>query len=423
MRIEQLYLKNFRNVEEQTYSLNPHFTVFIGINGRGKSTWLHALRVACGTFLLAIPEAKKRHIDQDDIRQSGGHFSRKHTPVVVEATGRMTPDAEPIVWRRRVLGGSSFVTTTSNEDVGALRNIGKKKYEQMQAGSDNLNLPLIAFFGTSRVHGAGRNRQTRTIREIFKEGYANWFEMRSATYRYDAWLMTYDVLHKEGKEYDHLKAVFFNTLRLANPYIQKLEFIGTELWLQIALDDYASDFLPMHLHSDGVVSFTELVAELAYRCIVLNGNLGKKAIEETSGLVMIDELDLHLHPNWQRHVVADLKRAFPNVQFVATTHSPYIVQSLDANELINLDRVSDVKPSDLSLNEVSTNVMGVDHHFAEDNAQQEAVSKNYLSILETVPKQELANAADKLDGLEKKISDPAVRAFLQLQRLKKQTSN
>ena len=423
MRIEQLHLKNFRNVEEQTYNLNPHFTVFIGINGRGKSTWLHALRVACGTFLLAIPEAKKRHIDPDDIRQSDGHFSRKHTPVVVEAKGRMAPDTELITWRRRVLGGSSFVTTTSNEDVGPIRDIGKKKYAQMQAGSDNLNLPLIAFFGTSRVHGAGRNRQTRTIREIFKEGYANWFEMRSATYRYDAWLMTYDVLHKEGKEYSHLKEVFFSTLRLANPYIQKLEFIGTELWLQIALDDYSSDFLPIHLHSDGVVSFTELVAELAYRCIVLNGNLGKKAIEKTAGVVMIDELDLHLHPNWQRHVVADLKKAFPNIQFVATTHSPYIVQSLEANELINLDRISDVTPSDLNLDEVSVNIMGVDHNYADNNAQQQEQSRDYLTLLESIPTEGLAKVAEKLDTLEKQIADPAVRAYLQMQRLKKQSNS
>jgi predicted ATP-binding protein involved in virulence len=422
MRIEQLYLKNFRNVEEQTYALNPHFTVFIGINGRGKSTWLHALRVACGAFLLAIPEAKKRHIDQDDIRQSDGHFSRKHTPVIVEATGRMESDAESIVWRRRVVGGSSFVTTTSNEDVGAIRDIGKKKYAQMQAGSDNLNLPLLAFFGTSRVHGAGRNHKTRTIREIFKEGYANWFEMRSATYRYDAWLMTYDVLHKEGKEYDHLKEVFFSTLRLANPYIQKLEFIGTELWLQIALDDYSSDFLPIHLHSDGVVSFTELVAELAYRCIVLNGNLGKKAVEKTTGVVMIDELDLHLHPNWQRHVVADLKKAFPSLQFVATTHSPYIVQSLAASELINLDRISDVKPSDLSLNEVSVNVMGVEHDFSALNANQESQSNDYLQLLESMTQGDLPAIADKLNGIEKQISDPAVRAFLQMHRLTKQTN-
>src|SRR5580704_3859906 len=52
---------------------------------------------------------------------------------------------------------------------------------------------------------------------------------------------------------------------------------------------------------------------------------------------LIDEVDLHLHPSWQRRVIDDLRRAFPEIQFFATTHSPVIVQSLRAGELIDLD--------------------------------------------------------------------------------------
>jgi len=62
-----------------------------------------------------------------------------------------------------------------------------------------------------------------------------------------------------------------------------------------------------------ILAFTEVAAEIAFRCIVKNGYKREKAIEETHGIVMIDELDLHLHPNWQKHVVADLCRAFPNI--------------------------------------------------------------------------------------------------------------
>jgi predicted ATP-binding protein involved in virulence len=53
-----------------------------------------------------------------------------------------------------------------------------------------------------------------------------------------------------------------------------------------------------------------MVAELAYRCVILNGFLDDKAVIESRGIVMIDELDLHLHPTWQRHVIADLKMHF-----------------------------------------------------------------------------------------------------------------
>jgi predicted ATP-dependent endonuclease of OLD family len=115
MRIETLYLKNFRNVEEQTYSFNPHFTVLIGINRRGKSTWLQALRVACGAYLLSIPEAAKRHIVPDEIRYKSQRFLTQHTPVIVEAKGRFCVHQESVVWRRQIPEGKNITTSTIAE--------------------------------------------------------------------------------------------------------------------------------------------------------------------------------------------------------------------------------------------------------------------------------------------------------------------
>ena len=144
-------------------------------------------------------------------------------------------------------------------------------------------------------------------------------------------------------------------------------------------------------------------------------------LKETLGVVLIDELDLHLHPNWQKHIVSDLKKAFPNIQFVATTHSPFIVQSLEANELINLDAANDNSPNDLSLGEVATNIMMVDSEYSLDNQQKEDTSQEYLQLLEKLNGADTNTIVSKLDELEIKIADPAIRAFLKMQRLKKQT--
>jgi hypothetical protein len=84
-----------------------------------------------------------------------------------------------------------------------------------------------------------------------------------------------------------------------------------------------------------------MVADIAYRCVTLNPHLNQKALEKTNGLVLIDEIDLHLHPKWQKRVVNDLKKTFPQIQFIATTHSPFIVQSLQSDEVINLDKATD----------------------------------------------------------------------------------
>jgi predicted ATP-binding protein involved in virulence len=431
MRIETLYLKNFRNVVEQTYTFNPHFTVLIGINGRGKSTWLHALRVACGAYFLGIPpEVIKRHIVPDEIRQSSNGFIIQHIPVIVKAEGYFSEQNQMITWQRQVQEGKKN-TTYSSADVGVIRNIGKEKYDKMMSLSDDLNLPVIAFFGTSRVHGGGRNRNTRIGRQIFKEGYHSWLEMRSSVYRYDSWLTTFDVLATEGKEYPLSKQIFLETLQKANPYIKKTAFVGTELWLKVQMDDYTSEYLPMHLHSDGIIAFTEMVAELAYRCIVLNGSKQEKAITDTNGVVMIDELDLHLHPNWQRHVVSDLKNAFPNIQFVATTHSPFIVQSLAKDELINLDLEGDeegleTSPSNYGIEDVAEIEMGVENVARSEafTERVEVASRYYQLISEgktSKTDEEVAQLRQELNDMEERFSDDA--AFVATLRLERKAMN
>ena len=89
--------------------------------------------------------------------------------------------------------------------------------------------------------------------------------------------------------------------------------------------------------SDGYRNMIGMIADIAYRCIKLNPHLGVNALKETNGLVLIDKLDLHLHPSWQKAIVKELTTSFPKIQFVATTHSPFIVQSLAKDQTINLE--------------------------------------------------------------------------------------
>ena len=77
-----------------------------------------------------------------------------------------------------------------------------------------------------------------------------------------------------------------------------------------------------------------VIADIAKRLSMANPDSLNPLEEEA--VILIDELDLHLHPKWQKEIVADLKRTFPNSQFIVSTHSPFIVQSLDADELFDI---------------------------------------------------------------------------------------
>ncbi len=89
--------------------------------------------------------------------------------------------------------------------------------------------------------------------------------------------------------------------------------------------------------SDGQRIMLTLVGDLARRAATLNPHLGIAAARETPGVVLIDELDLHLHPKWQRRIVKDLKLTFPSLQFIATTHSPQLIGEVLPEEIRRLD--------------------------------------------------------------------------------------
>ena len=424
MQINKITIQNFRNIEEETtFELHPRFTAIIGVNGKGKSTILHALRVACGAFFFINPDVKKWHIRPDEIRlKSLEKHLTPQKPVKVEAEGLFPEESNPIIWRRQILENTSS-TTSKRDDVGNIRRIAEEKYQSItKQGNDKVSLPVIGFFGTSRAHGAGRNRVPRTGRQIFKDGYKDWYELKSTTFQFNGWLGSYDILEKHGKEYSNTKKAFFETLKKANRYIRNVEFIGQELWLQVEVEGTLSDFLPISYHSDGIRFFTQMVAELAYRCIVLNGYLDYAAITESRGIVMIDELDLHLHPNWQRHVVNDLKEAFPNLQFVATTHSSFIVQSLTKKEIINLDgKGLESDPLRYGIEDVSEGEMYVSDVARSEPFKErvEVATKYYQLIADNNGKsqEEIESLRQQLNEMEERFSeDPVFVAQLRLER-------
>ena len=108
----------------------------------------------------------------------------------------------------------------------------------------------------------------------------------------------------------------------------------------LALDEIAMfhedhGILPASLLSDGVRATLILAADLALRCVQLNSPLGENAPKGTPGIVLIDEVDLHLHPAWQQRILNALVRAFPKIQFIVTTHSPQVISTIE-NDCIRI---------------------------------------------------------------------------------------
>jgi predicted ATP-binding protein involved in virulence len=170
--------------------------------------------------------------------------------------------------------------------------------------------------------------------------------------------------------------------------------------------------------SDGERSFLALVCDLGRRLVLANPLLDNPLYG--AGVVLIDELELHLHPKWQREVREKLRQTFPNIQFIATTHSPFVIQSLQAGELINLDPDESGEYTDRSIEDIAENVMGVDlPQKSERYRQMMAAAEEYFRLLRQPQQtaQAVEAAERRLNELTSPFSDdPAFQALLKLER-------
>lgn len=113
--------------------------------------------------------------------------------------------------------------------------------------------------------------------------------------------------------------------------------------------------------SDGIRNMLAMVGDIAYRCCKLNAHWGAEAARQTHGIVLIDEVDMHLHPSWQQTVLNELSEAFPKLQFIVTTHSPQVLTSVDASCIRKLVTTFDPKKgrSFVAVERVTTQTRGV----------------------------------------------------------------
>ncbi len=200
------------------------------------------------------------------------------------------------------------------------------------------------------------------------------------------------------------------------------------VWFNVAQDELLLRFsdreVPFAYLSDGYRNMLAMVADIAIRCATLNPAMKEEAIRKTPGVVLIDEIDLHLHPKWQRRVVNDLLAAFPNIQFVTTTHSPFIIQSLVPKEgirLLNLDNAVANDFADKSVEDIAEQIQGAGEQTRSERYKEmmQAAEEYYRLLLkrEKVPAEQLQAINDRLEELASRFSDdPAYQAILKVER-------
>jgi len=218
-------------------------------------------------------------------------------------------------------------------------------------------LPILAYYGTGRLWDYHREKQT----DIFEKnsranGYINCMDGTANIKLMMNWFSKMTVQKYQNQELGlgsipELTAVYSAMetcyMRITGYRNVKMQFnIGTKE-LEVAYRDGNGNLMRMPISqlSDGYKNTISLVADIAYRMAVLNPQLLGDVCKKTEGIVLIDEIDLHLHPAWQQRILGDLEEIFPNVQLIVTTHAPAVINTVKSDNVIILDSGSIFEPS------------------------------------------------------------------------------
>lgn len=250
----------------------------------------------------------------------------------------------------RSLNSESGNTTV--KEAKELTNISKDVQKRIMTGDKSLILPLISYYGTGRLFAQKKEKKNiKSLTEFKRQvGYVDCMVAESNEKLMLNWfqIQTLKSLQKQQRTGKVEKPLLLRTVEAA--ICKCFERISSSKNASIVFDldthrlvldfesvDGSLQKFAMDEMSDGYKNTLSMIGDIAYRMAVLNPMLGDKVLEETSGVVVIDEIDLHLHPKWQQTIISDLNTIFPKIQFIVSSHAPAVINSVRKEQIRILD--------------------------------------------------------------------------------------
>lgn len=338
MILDTIRIMNFKGIEDIEFRFDSDFNLIIGDNGTGKTSILEAISVGLGAFLTGIDGVTSIHFSTDEIRRENellGEGSSNiiyRTPTCVEC--KLTLNQKCFSFKRQKKSVKSSRSTVEPRDIC--------KEAALLAGESKAILPIISYQGISRISDQKREKWKDVFEDDFSRvvGYTDCLDASSNTKLLTNWFRRMEqVSWQRGKkiaEYEAVKQAVSTFMR------QMMDVEDVTVFYDKRTEElvYRSEGeeLPLRFLSSGFRTLVGMVMDIAYRMAVLNPFLLRDLVNQTPGIVLIDEIDMHLHPKWQWNVVKALKTTFPRVQFIVTTHSPIVIASCKDEKLIILNQ-------------------------------------------------------------------------------------
>ena len=428
MYLKKLHISNFRCFRDYTIEFAPGVTVLFGKNGSGKSTLIHAIHKAL-SFAF-----KNDKVEEGELTLSSGfpslrpnQYRKKEDIVRDEKSGLSLPYI-------CIHAEADFLETTLDWDMYALTStfaLQPSKYKTaykllMSRIKETGTFPVFAYFSDSFPHISTKaSTLSKTQLSLRNLGYLGWDDETAYS---DLWITRLtkiwtiwnrakmNVMQEESalakceklkasggineneyrEDVDLLRARLENALKDFNKYNPEISSIreclvnfskklpGIDV-LDFFVSVYEEDGLCLETKDGQNPPFEKLPAgykrifymalDIAYRSYILNGTT------DSEGIVVIDEIDLHLHPALEQVILQCFQETFPNIQFIVSTHSPLVLTDIDT--VTGRNKVMRMTPA-CDAPEEWRNIHGIDYNqMLEENMD---VSKRKPEIQELFDK-------------------------------------
>ena len=353
MKIAKLNLKNFRDAQALSLELNPNLNVFVGVNGSGKSTVLDAIAIMLSWPASRIirPGASGRPITENDITNSKSSSSIQLSCEI---------DSNTIEWKLSK-NRKGHAPSEDKSNLLDLKDYVTAIQNQISETSEKVNIPLFVYYPVNRAvldkHGVPdiplriRGQHNFDLLTAYDNALTSGANFRT----FFEWFRAREDL--ENEKYKHFQTLYGFFVKKPNASIKPIDSQFPDPQLEAvrnALSKMLPDFsnltvrrsplrmevekngkrLTVNQLSGGELNLIAMIGDLARRMAIANPDSTKPL--KGSGIVLIDEIDLHLHPNWQRTIVPKLLDVFPNCQFIISTHSPHVITHVQPENLFLL---------------------------------------------------------------------------------------
>ena len=374
MRIRELTLRNYRVYAEQPpFEFEDRFTVVAGINGRGKTALLEGLALLCSRFLPHVSSARSGY---RTITPSEVHIG------TVSAELGMKVNCAKIPLDYKLTYDKEYRQIETTELSSVIKQEVKKAYGDPARADDAA--PLAVYYTTDR---AGYRLPQKLPTEVPRgqaAAYSGALLNRTVNFRdfmarYRSAIMVGRTERKDNPNYlgDPAVAAISHALTTFLGGFENLRVQEEPLRLLVDKDGETLDLSQL---SDGERSFLAMICDLGRRLALANPLLDNPL--QGAGVVLIDELELHLHPKWQRQIIHNLTKTFPRCQFIATTHSPQVVASVEPDQVLLLAPNKIIHP-DRSLGMDSNWIL---RHLMETDDRPEAAMAAIQSVESLIAK-------------------------------------